>query len=438
MMAMNARNAAFRLLLKQQKSGGYTNLLLENSELMQPFDARDRAFIVTMVYGVIERMLTLDYNLSLYLQKPLKKLQPEALCLLRLGAYQLLFADGVPDSAAVNETVKLANHSCRYAAGLINAVLRKVSQNGLQLPDDEGSAAYLSIKYSCPVWLVERWIVDYGLESAVGILESSLQPTPLTVRVNTTKTTTAQLRALLEEQGIVCEEIDLPDALRLRGLPCPVDRLPAFREGLFHVQDKASMLCAAALQALPGQRVYDLCAAPGGKSFTIAEIMRNQGEVYAFDLYEKRVGLIAQGASRLSLSCLHAETADASVFDSARPKADRVLCDVPCSGLGILRQKPEVKYKNPDSLETLPALQLSILENGARYLKDDGRLVYSTCALDKRENEAVCSAFLNSHPAFEAIPPLPALSSDVYCTLMPHEMDCDGFFLAAFQKRSLT
>ena len=437
-MARNAREAAFHLLLQQQKSGGYSNLLLENSEVMQTFDARDRGFIVSMVYGVIERMLTLDYNLTLYLQKPLKKLQPEALCLLRLGAYQILFSESIPDSAAVNETVKLANAKCRYAAGVINAVLRKISKNGLRLPENDGSPSYLSIKYSCPVWLVERWMEDYGFDHTIGILESSLQPTALTIRVNTVKTTARLLQAMLEEQGVTCETLDLPDALRLRDLPCSVGELQAFRDGLFHVQDKASMLCAAAVQAAPGHLVYDLCAAPGGKSFTIAEIMQNEGQVFALDLYEKRVGLIAQGAARLSLSCVHAETGDASVLDPFRPKADRVLCDVPCSGLGILRQKPEVKYKDPATLSELPALQLSILQNGARYLKDDGRLIYSTCALDKRENEAVCDAFLNSNPAFEAVPPLPDLCDDVYCTLLPHVMDCDGFFLAAFQKRRLS
>ncbi|MBQ4364791.1 MAG: 16S rRNA (cytosine(967)-C(5))-methyltransferase RsmB [Clostridia bacterium] len=437
-MAPDAREAAFRLLLKQQKNGGYANLLLENSAVMEPFDARDRGFIVSMVYGVIERMLTLDYQLSLYLQKPLKKLQPEALCLLRLGAYQILFSNSIPDSAAVNETVRLAHGKCRYAAGLINAVLRRISQNGLRLPPDDGSPDALSVQYSCPAWLIGRWIEDYGAENTVGILESSLQPTPLTIRVNTVKTTLGDLRAQLEALGVLCETTDVPDALRLRELPCPVSQLAPFRDGLFHVQDKASMLCAAALAAKPGQLVYDLCAAPGGKSFTIAELMRNEGQVHAFDLHEKRVGLIAQGASRLSLSCIRAEAADALVFDDSRPKADRVLCDVPCSGLGILRQKPEVKYKDPAALEDLPALQLAILQNGARYLKDDGRLVYSTCALDKRENEAVCEAFLKSCPSFEAVPPLPDLSSDVFCTLMPHVMDCDGFFIAAFRKRGLS
>jgi 16S rRNA (cytosine967-C5)-methyltransferase len=437
-MAHTPREAAFSLLMQLQKNGGYSNLLLENSPLMGEFDARDRAFISALVYGVIERQLTLDHQLSLYLTKPLKKLQPQALCLLRLGAYQIMFADKVPESAAVNETVSLAKANCRYAAGLINAVLRKITQNGLVLPQDTDKAEYLSVRYSCPVPLVERWLTDYGEEDTIGILESSLQPVGLTVRVNTTKTTTAALKAVLEAQGVSCETTAVPDALILSQLPCPVDRLQAFQDGLFHVQDKASMLCALALQAQPGQTVFDLCAAPGGKSFTIAELMQNEGRVCAFDLYEKRVGLIRSGAERLGLTCVKAAVGDAAVYNETVGQADRVLCDVPCSGLGVMRQKPEVKYKDLASLDTLPALQAQIFANGARYLKDDGRLIYSTCALDKRENEAVCAAFLKEHPDFTAVSPLPDVSDSTFLTLMPHRFHCDGFFIAAFQKGRLS
>ncbi len=434
MMEQSPRMAAFSLLLQQQKSGSYSNLLLEKSDRMQAFDARDRAFITTLFYGVIERLLTLDYNLSLYLQKPLKKLQPEALCLLRLGAYQLLFLQSVPDAAAVNETVKLANKKCRYAAGLINAVLRKIAQNGLCLPEENDKLSFLSVKYACPVWLVERWLSCYGEEDTVGILTSSLQPSKLTIRVNTVKTSVESLRLQLQDEGVESEPLSVPDALALQKLPCALDHLPSFRQGLFHVQDKASMLCALAVDAKPGHTVYDLCASPGGKSFTIAETMENSGTVCAFDLYEKRVGLIADGAKRLGLSCVSAMAADASAFDPLRPKADRVLCDVPCSGLGILRQKPEVKYKDPSSLQQLPEIQRAILDTGAQYVKDGGRLVYSTCALDPEENEQVCESFLQSHPSFGPVPPLPELSADCFLTLMPHKMDCDGFFIAAFQK----
>ena len=351
-----------------------------------------------------------------------------------ISRYQILYSDKVPPAAAVNESVKLAKEYCRYAAGLVNAVLRKIAQNGLVLPPEDDRVQYLSVRYSCPAWLVKRWLEVYGDTDTVGILESSLQPAKLTVRVNTVKTTTEELQTQLSAEGVESEPLSVPNALYLNKLPCAIDNLPSFRQGLFHVQDKASMLCALALQAEPGQTVYDLCASPGGKSFTVAQTMENRGNLYAFDLYEKRVGLIADGAKRLGLSCITAQTADASVFDAARPKADRVLCDVPCSGLGILRQKPEVKYKDPASLQDLPEIQRQILAVGAQYVKDGGRLIYSTCALEPRENEDVCRAFLREHSDFSAVPPLPDLSEDCFLTLMPHKMDCDVFFIAAFEK----
>ena len=434
-MAVTPRNAAYSLLLQLEKQNGYSNLMLENSAVMQTFDTRDRAFVSALVYGVIERKITLDYQLSLYLTKPLKKLQPQALCLLRLGAYQILFSDRIPDSAAANETVALSKKVCPYAAGLINAVLRKVAQNGLCLPQGSDFVTELSVRYSCPEPLVSRWLSDYGKADTIGILESSLQPLGLSVRVNTVKTNVSALQKVLQEQNVESELCDLPDALRLTHLPCAVDRLPAFSNGLFHVQDKASMLCSLAVQPQPGQTVFDLCAAPGGKSFTMAQLMQNKGRVLSFDLYEKRVGLIKTGAQRLGLSCVEAATGDAASFHETIGLADRVLCDVPCSGLGVMRQKPEVKYKDLSELTSLPVLQEQILENGARYLKEDGRLVYSTCALDRRENEDVCAAFLKRNPQFEPVAPLPELSNQCFFTLMPHKLQCDGFFIAAFQKR---
>ncbi len=428
-----AREAAFRLLLKMKNNAAYSNLLLENSAHFAALSQRDRALAAALVYGVIERRLTLDYNLSQYLTKPLQKLSPEAVCVLRLGALQLLFLQKIPASAAINESVKLAKKHCAYAAGLCNAVLRKVSQNGLVLPKPD-SENYLSVKYSCPQWLIDQWVRDYGAETAEGILSCSFAPQGFTVRVNPLKTDDESLLRRLAEEGVTAETTDLSGALRLTNLPCRVDELQSFRDGLFHVQDKASMLCALALDAKPDDTVFDLCAAPGGKTFTIAELMKDQGAVHAFDLHAHRVALIQEGAKRLGLESVKAATGNAAVFDPALGKADRVLCDVPCSGLGILRQKPEVKWKDPASLKDLPALQLQILENGARYVKNGGRLVYSTCALSKAENEDVCAAFAASHPEMRPVPALPMLSDAPYLTLFPHLHDCDGFFVAAFEK----
>ena len=428
-----ARKAAFEILLKMQKDHAYSNLTLEHHAALPALDARDRAFVSALVYGVTERRLTLDNALRRHLTKPLSRLKPEAVCLLRLGAYQLLFMEKVPVSAAVNETVQLAKMKCPYASGIVNAVLRKIAAEGLVLPD-ETAPEFLSVKYSCPQWLIDQWTADYGREAAVGILEASLQPAAVTVRVNTVLTAPQSLKHALEAEGVVCEPCGAPELLRLKELPCAVDQLSAFRAGLFHVQDEASFLCAKAVGAKPGETVFDLCSAPGGKAFSVAEWMENRGKVLAFDLYEARVRLIEQGAKRLGLSVVHAAVQDASVRAPIGP-ADRVLCDVPCSGLGIIRRKPEIKYKPQESLETLPQLQLSILENGASYVKPGGRLIYSTCALSKKENEDVCAAFLKRAPNFLPVAALPQQSTAPFLTLFPHRDGCDGFFIAAFEKR---
>ena len=428
-----ARTAAFEILLKLQKDGAYSNLALEGSAALKAMPPRERAFAVSLVYGVTERLLTLDYNLSLYLKKPLRKLQPEALCLLRLGACQILFFDKIPPSAAVNETVQIARRRCAYASGLVNAVLRKIAAAGLHLPRED-DPAFRSVKYSCPQWLIDRWDAQYGRENTDGILETSLLPAPVTARVNPLKTTPQALRDALENEGVTVSDGPAKALLTLEKLPCAVDALQSFRDGWFHVQDMASFLCAKALSAKPGDTVFDLCAAPGGKTFGIAEEMEDRGTVRAFDLYASRVNLISDGAVRLGL-----ESVTAAVHDATQPlsfgEADRVLCDVPCSGLGVIRRKPEIKYKSEESLAALPALQLSILKNGAACVKPGGRLVYSTCALSKDENEDVCAAFLSGTDAFVPVPPLPERGNETMLTLFPQKDGCDGFFIAAFEKR---
>ncbi len=428
-----ARKTAFTVLLRMQKDGAYSNLTLENNAALKALPQRDRAFVSALVYGVTERLLTLDYNLSLYLKKPLQKLQPQVLCLLRLGAYQILFMEKVPASAAVNETVLLAKKVCAYAGGLVNAVLRKISAYGLCLPE-ENAENYLSVKFSCPQWLIDKWHAEYGEDAMRGILEQSLLPSKVTIKVNPLLTTPLQLQQRLADEGVACTPTDVEGLLCLQSLPCAVDQLASFREGLFHVQDKASCLCAKAVGAEPGDTVFDLCAAPGGKTFSIAEDMGDRGSVRAFDLYPSRVRLIEQGAKRLQLQAVSTGVHDAL----QKPDiglADRVLCDVPCAGLGILRRKPEIKYKTEESLSALPQLQLSILKNGAACVRDGGRLIYSTCSLSKAENEDVCAAFLKETTSFVPVAPLPALSADVFVTLLPHRDHCDGFFIAAFEKR---
>ncbi len=437
----NARQIAFEALLKIHRDSAYSNLavdvaLKENAHL----DDRDKAFVSNIVYGTLDRLILIDYNLSLYLNQPVKKLKPELHTILRMGVYQLLFMDKVPSRAAVNESVNLAKmNKSSFAASLVNAVLRRVADNGVRLPDcAPDSPEYLSIKYSCPEWILSMWIDAYGVENAVALAEKALDAPPLVIRVNTLKTNTDDLILKLADEGVVAEKANgFENALVIKNSG-GVENLNAYREGLFHAQDFASQLCCKALDAKEGETVFDLCSAPGGKAFTIAESMNNSGCVRAFDIYQSRVDLIKNGAARLGLSNVYTYLSDASIFNENYGMADRVLCDVPCPGLGIIRRKPEIRFKNRSDIDNLPDLQYRILCNAIRYLKDGGRLVYSTCTLNPKENSEVCDRFLAEHPDFSVInvfEDLPRYShEDKYLTLMPHLHSTDGFFFAVFVK----
>lgn len=437
----SARQVAFEALLKIHRDGAYSNLVVdsllkENSDL----DERDKAFVCNLVYGTLDRRILIDYNLGLYLNQPVKKLKPELHTILRMGTYQLLFMDKVPSRAAVNESVNLAKvNKSSFAASLVNAVLRRVSDNGVRLPEGgENDPSYLAVKYSCPEWIISLWIDAYGTENAIALAEKALEAAPIVIRVNTTKTTADELIWKLAEEGVVCEKSDkIPDALIVSNTGS-VEELEAYKEGLFHAQDIASQYCCAALDAQPGETVFDLCSAPGGKTFTMAERMNNTGVVRAFDVYQSRVELIRNGAQRLGLDNVYSYLSDAAIFNENYGMADRVLCDVPCSGLGIIRRKPEIRFKNQNEINSLPEIQYRILCNATKYLKDGGRLVYSTCTLNPKENSEVCDRFLEEHPEFTAVKVLEDLprfsGEEKYLTLMPHIHSTDGFFIAAFCK----
>ena len=437
----SARQVAFEALLKIHRDGAYSNLVVDSLLKENPdLDERDKAFVCNLVYGTLDRRILIDYNLGLYLNQPVKKLKPELHTILRMGTYQLLFMDKVPSRAAVNESVNLAKvNKSSFAASLVNAVLRRVSDNGVRLPEGgENDPSYLAVKYSCPEWIISLWIDAYGTENAIALAEKALEAAPIVIRVNTTKTTADELIWKLAEEGVVCEKSDkIPDALIVSNTGS-VEELEAYKEGLFHAQDIASQYCCAALDAQPGETVFDLCSAPGGKTFTTAERMNNTGVVRAFDVYQSRVELIRNGAQRLGLDNVYSYLSDAAIFNENYGMADRVLCDVPCSGLGIIRRKPEIRFKNQNEINSLPEIQYRILCNATKYLKDGGRLVYSTCTLNPKENSEVCDRFLDEHPEFTAVKVLEDLprfsGEEKYLTLMPHIHSTDGFFIAAFCK----
>ncbi len=434
----NARQTAFEILCKIQKDSSYSNLTVDSFLTRSELVTAEAAFVSALVYGVLESSYTLDYQLAANLKQPLKKLKPQVLTILRLGAYQLLFMDKVPESAAVNESVKLSKaNGCAFASGLINAVLRNVAKKGISLPDISDKILYYSVKYSFPEELVKFWIKSYGEDNAVGIMRSCAGRPPLIIRTNTLKTTTDELVQTLNNEGVDTVRAVADDSLELS--KCGgVEKLRAFNNGLFHVQDAASQLCISALDPRPNETVLDLCAAPGGKSFTVAEHMNNTGRIIACDIHNHRLELIKSGASRLGITNIEYIVNDASVYSNDIPLADKVLCDVPCSGLGIVRRKPEIRCKPLDTLKELPPIQRRILDTASRYVKPGGRLVYSTCALNPKENENVCKDFLSSHSDFRSVIPTDFCNGtfirDGFVTLMPHINGTDGFFIAVFER----
>jgi len=349
---VNTRAITLKLLKKIHVDKSYSNILLDKTLSEIDCSAQEKKFISALFYGVIERMITLDAVINKYSKVKTKKLDVDVLLILRIGFYQLLYMDSVPDSAAVNECVKLAK-KCRNPSlsGFVNGVLRSFIRNDKQLPTGNTKTEKLSVKYSCPEWLIDKWLGEYGEETTVSMLESSLGKAPVTIRINTLKMPAKDIITVLESDGYVVEEAFLENCYKISG-GVSVDSSKAYQLGLFYVQDISSQLCSLSLDANEGETVIDVCAAPGGKTFTTAIKMNNRGNVFSFDLHENRVKLIEDGAERLGLTNVSARQNDAMIFNSELPLADRVLCDVPCSGLGVIRRKPEIKYKNSDDFKT--------------------------------------------------------------------------------------
>ncbi len=435
----NPRDTAFSVLLKIEQDKAYSNIALDSALRGQGLGGVDSAFATALVYGVLERQITLDEIIRQYSKIPLRKIEIKTKIILRMGLYQLLWMDKVPDSAAVNESVNLAKRKKLHkSAGFINGILRSVTraEQPYKLPDKADRERYYSVKYSVPKSLVKLWISSYGEENAVKLMESLSGRPNLYARVNTLKTDKASLKAELEAEGVECGDVPmLENALKLSHTGA-VEKLSAYKKGLFHVQDISSQLCVDFLSPKPRDVMLDVCSAPGGKSFTAAQYMQNRGKLYACDLYDHKLKLISEGAQRLGITMILTSKRDGAA-GLPLPDADRILCDVPCSGLGILSRKPEIRSKE-DLLSTdLPELQYKILCRSAEYLVHGGTLVYSTCTLNPAENGDNVKRFLDEHPDFRGMPiTLPEGVSrafdenDYEITLMPHTAGTDGFYIA--------
>ncbi len=433
---MGARETALNVLIACRREKGWSNGVLKSYISRDRLDRREAALATRLCYGVVQNRLLLDHYLRQLLHGKPNALHPVVRDILHLGLYQLLLTDKIPQSAAVNESVDLAKRYCRSvssAPGLVNAVLRAASAEKLQEP-----TSYVE-KYSHPQALVDLLKAYVGGRNLEKMLQSNNTVAPTVVQVNTLRTDVDALLAGLISQGVTAERHPwLPQCLVLSATG-DLERLPQFREGLFYVQDAAARLVALCAGLLPDSRVLDCCAAPGGKSFAAALEMAGTGSITACDIHPHKTALIEKGAQRLGLEGITALCQDASVFCPQWEGAfDTVIADVPCSGYGIIRKKPDIRYKAPSTMTHLPALQLEILSNQARYVKPGGVLMYSTCTLVRDENEGVVEHFLQAHPVFEPEPmPLPpALQMHgATCTLIPGMHDTDGFFIAKFRKK---
>ncbi len=416
---MDDRFLAYKVLSKIERDKAYSNIAVD--AVLNQNEVSSAPFVCALVYGVIERKITLDYFLSKLLTQPIKKLNPQVLTILRMGVYQIKYMDKVPVSAAVNESVKLSKKvKCGFASGLINSVLRKIASTEIELPNTDNKIYDMSIAYSCPENLVTHFVNDYGYIKAEEILKASVGAVPVFLRVNTLKTTSNDLIDMLANEGITAKSLGNGTSLEVVDGGA-VFKTELHKKGYFHAQDLASQDCILNFAPKKNDVVFDMCAAPGGKSFTMAQMMENQGEIYSFDLYDHKIKLINDGAKRLGINIINAQIGDASVYNPDLPKADKILCDVPCAGLGVIRRKPEIKYKDFTFVDKLCELQYNILENSALYLKEKGVIMYSTCSLSNKENVEICRRFLEEHNDFK---------NGGMVTSFPHEKGSDGFFYA--------
>lgn len=421
------RSTAYFTLVDVESKNSYSNIVLNHHIISGKPDSP--AFVRELVYGVLENKMYLDYILEHFVKTPIAKIKISDLIVLRMGLYQLKFLDGVPDYAAVNESVDLAKRFCRGREGFINGVLRSFLRAGkeVELPDrSQDEVKYLSIKYSYEPWIVELWLAQYAVDFVEELLAAGNATPALVIRVNTLKTPREDLKRRLiakgykAEDGLLCKE-----ALHVEGRGLLGGKL--YESGMFSVQDESSMLAVNMLDPQPDELVMDVCAAPGGKSLAIAERMKNRGQIKSWDIYKRKLSIINKEAKRLDISIIETKTWDATRVDSSMiEKADRVLVDAPCSGLGVVRRKPEIKYKKQTrEIVELPKKQLAILSASSKYVKPGGVLVYSTCTISPYENQKVVKDFLKTNPYF---------IKEEELQLLPNINNTDGFFICKMRK----
>lgn len=430
-----AREAAVFALERTRRDGAWLSALSDAMKTKYDLDSRSLSLAVSISLGVLQSTALLDYYIDLN-SKSASKIEPKVRDIMRSGAYQLIFMDKIPASAAVNESVALCKKlGYSRASGFCNAVLRKIASSADKLPEPpgKGTAQYLSVKYSHPQQLAQYIVDRRGYDAAEAFLAADNTIPDTCLQVNTLKITPDELMQRLSDANVQCSMHPwLPNCIVTAG---SVSSMPGFDEGLFYVQDPAAKCAVLAAALEPGMYVLDSCAAPGGKSFAAAIAMRNEGSIDSCDLHDKKIRLISEGAQRLGLSCINAFSHDAR--EQFYRQYDAIIADVPCSGYGVIRKKPEIRYKPLEDSASMPAIQAAILENLSQYVKPGGVIVYSTCTVLERENEDVVKAFLRAHAEFSAegfTLPNGETAADGYITFWPDIHGTDGFFVSKLRR----
>lgn len=441
-MKINARKLALRILDEIESTKDFSHIVFNRTIAQFDIEAIDRRFTSQLVFGVLENKLLLDYYIRKLSKVRFSRIDSSLINILRLGLYQLTFLDKVPDSAAVNECVKLAKKIGPREGNSANGLLRTFIRNGcnIELPDaNKHPITALGIKYSHPEWLVEMWIKAYGIDFTEALLKANNTTPKLTLRTQTLHISRASLIQKLTEQGVVCEPVSwIDEGIVVQALNhISITDLVGYNEGWFQIQDLSSMSVGLYAGVKANDLVIDVCAAPGGKATHVAQLMQDRGKVIARDLYDEKCALVEENVKRLKLKSVVVEKYDACMCDeSLIDQADVVLVDAPCSGLGIIRRKPDIKYnKTLEQISALESIQKEILTQSAKYVKAGGRLMYSTCTLNPNENQEMIKWFLSNNASFE-IEALPSSDRDGFLTFFPNQHETDGFFIAKLKKKS--
>ncbi len=444
---MNSREIALKVLMDMHNKGAYSNYSI-NKYLKEKENTKDENLVREIAYGVIENLLYIDYIISKLSKKKLDKIHPTILEILRIGVYQIAFTDKIPHRAAVNECVNLGKkYVHKGAAGFINGILRNFSRNKEQVMkiDEKDKLEFLSIRYSHPKWMISRWIETYGEEFTENLLKANNSKPKLNLRVNTLKTDRDNLMKALSNYGYIVNKTKYAKDGIIVENPTRITEIEEFKLGHFIIQDESSMIVGQIANPKENNIILDLCSAPGGKATHLAQVMNNRGKIICWDIYEHKLNLVKENADRLGISIIETKLQDAQILDEDMIGiADMCIVDAPCSGLGIIRRRPEIKWnRKEEDIEDLSIIQRNILNNASKYVKPGGVIIYSTCTIEQKENIDTVTEFLkeNNNFTFSAFDQLVNFDSNMdsskhgYIQMFPNIHGTDGFFIARIQKK---